>query len=125
MIRHVRHFATRLRRGDTSAHSASTSAASHLATNRSAWDRFDEWLGIEPITDAQALRERELAHEHARVTFTLLGQAGATLVSRIVLAREEARLVNDDAARFTLKLACARGNPETRTAACAEVSALA
>ncbi len=121
MIRFVRHFATRLRRGGVTAPAVRTFVR---APHSAAWTHFDQWLQLAPQADATAHREQELTHEHARVAFALIGQAGAALVARIGQARETATLVNEGAARFTLELACARGDHATRAAACAEISAL-
>ncbi|MFN8571694.1 MAG: hypothetical protein U0132_06505 [Gemmatimonadaceae bacterium] len=119
MIRLVRHFATRLRRGGGTAPNVSTFVR---APHSAAWTHFDQWLQLAPQADATAHREQELAHEHARVAFALIGQAGSAVVARIGQARATATLVNEDAARFTLALACARGDRATRAAACAEIS---
>ncbi|MFN8582464.1 MAG: hypothetical protein U0163_16000 [Gemmatimonadaceae bacterium] len=95
MIRHIRHFATRLRRGGSA---APITATQTRTAQSAAWVRFDQWLRHQPLRDIDALRKRELIHEHARVAVALVGQAGAAVVMRIGSARNTRSLQNEDGA---------------------------
>ncbi len=126
MIRIVRHFATRLKRATLPSRPTSSLATSiDLALTASAWERFDQWLALEPIADSAAAREHALAIEHARLTVALVGQAGSEMVNRIAQARATQRLLNDSGAQFALAFAVERGDPNTRSAASAELAAFA
>jgi len=115
----VRHFATRLKRAAKPARSATASFAS---LDASAWDRFDQWLALEPVTDLLTAYEMAIVREDARLTIALIGQAGEEVVSRISRARSSDRLMNEGAAQFALAFALQCGDAGTRSAASQELS---
>ena len=118
MLRFTRILATRLHRC-----AAPARRAVGVGQERGdAWSRLD--LAVTALTpSAEALRRRELSQENVRLAVTLIGQQGARVIDRVMLACEGDLGLDASAQRLLLTLARALGDEETREAAARALAA--
>ena len=117
MLRFTRILATRLHRSAAPARRA-------LGVGQGRGDGSRLELAVTALTpSAEALRRRELSQENVRLAVTLIGQQGARVIDRVMLACEGDLGLDASAQRLLLTLARALGDEETREAAARALAA--